>query len=371
MNWQYVQPTKIIFGNDTIQEITKHIEGKRGLLITSPSFERRGYVDKLKMLSNQKIVHVYSETSPNTDYEDCMKCLHRIGNKPIDFIIALGGGSVIDLAKIISVAVLNEHRDWLESGVDIPSSSIPVIAIPTTAGTGSEVTCVSVVSNHKKGTKKPLVSHAFYPKLAIVDPMLTHSLPPYITACSGMDVLCHALESYWSKHHQPISDALAIHAITLVIKYLSIVVHDPLDKVAREKMSEASLIAGLAFQIPKTTSMHACSYPLTNILNIPHGEACALTMEYFIEFNHQHGCERVLELVNTIGFKEVATFIKYIQNLKEEIGMLTHLENYEITDDVLECIIKDCQNGNLLNNPIEVSEKDIRDLFKKLMEKGI
>lgn len=369
MNWKYTQPTEIVFGNNTLQDLATYIEGDRGLLITSPSFKQRGYVEKLKTLTNQKIQYVYSDTLPNTDYDDCKKCLHIIQNDSIDFIVALGGGSVIDLAKIISVASQFEHNEWLDTGLDIPSKHIPVIAIPTTAGTGSEVTCVSVLSNHRNGTKKPLVSTAFYPKVAIVDPILTHTLPPHISASSGLDVLCHAMEAYWSKHHQPISDALAIQATSLVIKYLRKVVHNPNDIEAREKMSEASLLAGLAFQMPKTTSMHACSYPLTNLLNIPHGEACALTMEYFIEFNHAAGCERVVELVRAVGFKDVEDFITYLKDLKKDIGVLTSLESYDINDEVFEQIIKDSQNGNLLNNPIIIHERDLRAMFHTLMKK--
>jgi len=243
---------------------------------------------------------------------------------------------------------------------------LPLIAIPTTAGTGSEITSVAVLSDHNKGIKAPLNSKGFFPTLAIVDPELTYSVPPYITACTGFDVLCHAIEAYWSIHHQPICDALAIHAARLVIENLETVFNEPNNHQARENMAEASVTAGLAFALPKTTSAHACSYPLTNILGIPHGEACAMTITHFIRYNTENGCTRVEELAKRLGFDNAHKLADHIDSMRERTGMSMDLKKFNITDNIYEQIVEGSKHPNLKNNPIEVSEDFLRDMYSKL-----
>ena len=249
----------------------------------------------------------------------------------------------------------------------LPDTSLPLIAVPTTAGTGSEITCVSVLSDHEAGVKKPLSCDAFYPTLAIVDPELTYSVPPHTTACTGMDVLCHALEAYWSKHHFPIGDALAVHALKLVFDYLQLACEQPEHALAREKMAEASVIAGLAFTIPKTTSAHACSYPLTNLLGIAHGEACGLTIDHFLRINGAEDDGRLLELAKMLGFKDVEAFADGITALKQSIGVRMDLKDLHLTGEQSEALIQGSKHPNLLNNPVEITETMLRDLYHKLV----
>lgn len=367
MMWEYRQPVEIIFGNGSISKLKDVIHGENGLLITSSSSIKRSMDQKLIQLSEGKIKYVFHEVSSNPDIKQCQACLNEMKNHSIDFIVALGGGSVIDFAKVISVAILNnEITEWMQDHKSVDSHHLDVIAIPTTAGTGSEVTNVAVLSNHEKRIKKPLSSDSFYPKTALIDPELTYSVPPYITACTGFDVLCHALEAYWNQHHQPICDALSIHAILLVLKYLKIAYMDGNHKEAREKMAEASIIAGLAFTIPKTTSAHACSYPLTNYLQIPHGEACAMTIDYFLEFNDQHHDDRLLKLAKAVGFPNVTAFAEYIRILRNDVGLRSNLKDFDISPELLKQIIRDCQNPNLYNNPVPVTKQDLKELFNRL-----
>ena len=372
MNWNYMQPVTIRFGNGRIKGLAEEVKalgGNRGILITSPSFVKRGLAAKVQKESEGLICVIYGGVSPNPDIKECEACISMINDHEYDFVVALGGGSVLDCAKAAAVMCQEERpvKAYMEDASLLPDTSLPLIAVPTTAGTGSEITCVSVLSDHEAGVKKPLSCDAFYPTLAIVDPELTYSVPPHTTACTGMDVLCHALEAYWSKHHFPIGDALAVHALKLVFDYLQLACEQPEHALAREKMAEASVIAGLAFTIPKTTSAHACSYPLTNLLGIAHGEACGLTIDHFLRINGAEDDGRLLELAKMLGFKDVEAFADGITALKQSIGVRMDLKDLHLTGEQSEALIQGSKHPNLLNNPVEITETMLRDLYHKLV----
>lgn len=287
MKWEYIQPVTIRFGEGIVKEVkdvAASMGCKRGILVSDPFFLTNGLADKIVKDSDGTLVCVYGEVSPNPEVKEVDACAKLIRENDIEFVVALGGGSALDCAKASATMCFREGesvRTYHGTGVPMPQKHLPLIAVPTTAGTGSEVTCVAVLSDHELGKKGPIVSNGFYPSIAMIDPELTYTLPPRITASTGIDVLCHALEGFWSKGHQPVCDALALHACEIVFKYLRRAYKDPQDKEARAKMAEASVIAGLAFTLPKTTSSHACSFPLTNLYHIPHGEACGLTLDCF------------------------------------------------------------------------------------------
>lgn len=369
MNWVYEQPVKIKFGTGIRKNIYEQIEEKHGLLITSKSFVKSGLAKQIEEYANGKITAIFSEVTPNPDVKECLACFELTKEQTFDFVVALGGGSVIDLAKVISVLAVNDVaiEDILLKKVNIPDKHLPLYVLPTTSGTGSEVTCVAVISDHEKGCKVPLRADSFYPKTAIIDPELTYSVSERMSACTGFDVLCHAIEGYMSKNHQPICDALAVHALQLVFRYLPCVVENGNDYVAREKMAEASVIAGLAFTQPQTTSSHACSYPLTNMYGIPHGEACALTIDYFLEFNHAHGCTRVLELAKLMRFETVDKMVEHIKNLKETVGLLCDLKSFDINERQLHQLVKDSMNTALENNPVKITATDLEVMYKSFL----
>lgn len=371
MSWNYIQPVRIRFGNgsrNSLPDEITAISGSNGLLITSPSFEKRGIIDEIVQLSNGSIRHIYSHVSPNPDVTQCDECARILRDNHCDFVVALGGGSVLDCAKAAASFCTADTpaEQYLCSGLPIPKTHLPLIALPTTSGTGSEVTCVSVLSDHRRGIKAPLSSDSFYPAVAIIDPELTLSVPPHITASTGFDVLCHAIEAYWSIHHQPICDALAIKAARLVLSNILTAYNHPDDISARENMAEASVIAGLAFTMPKTTSAHACSYPLTNLLGIPHGEACALTITKFLLFNHAHGCGRIPTLANELGYSDPHQLADTIERLKLATGMRRDLKDFNLSADRIDALVKGSMHPNLKNNPIEVTEEDLRAIYDSL-----
>ena len=371
MNWNYMQPVRIRFGNGLtsyLPEEIKILNGQNGLLITSASFVKKGLSEKLCKMSGGTIKHVYGHVSANPDIMECETCTKILRENSCDFVVALGGGSVMDCARAAATLCLTDEpvENYLATGKQVPQAHLPLIAIPTTAGTGSEITCVSVLSDHRRGIKSPITSNSFYPEVAIVDPELTYSVSPYMTACTGFDVLCHAIEAYWSIHHQPICDALAVHAARLVFTHLLVACQYPKDVTAREKMAEASVMAGLAFTLPKTTSAHACSYPLTNLLGMPHGEACALTIAYFLRFNAKRGCCRIQSLAKELGYDDANSLADAIEQLKIETGMRRDLKEYKLNDKQLEALVQGSKHPNLLNNPVIVSEEDLREMYNTM-----
>lgn len=371
MTWNYEQPVRISFGNGVTGKLAEEIQAlgcQRGILVTSPSFVRRGVAENLVKACDGLLTTVFSHVSPNPEVTECDECAALIREKKCDVVVALGGGSVMDLAKAAATFCLtsNVATDFLCGSAKISAEHLPLIAMPTTAGTGSEITCVSVLSDHVHGLKAPLNSRGFYPAVALVDPTLTHSVPPHLTACTGLDVLCHAVEAYWSKYHQPICDALAVHALRNVLTYLPIAFAKPDDAEAREKMAEASVIAGLAFTVPKTTSAHACSYPLTRLLDIPHGEACALTIDYFMRLNDAMGCTRPQEMAALLGYDSAEALADRITALKRELGLRMDLKDFHLTDEQVEQLVQGSKHPNLLNNPVEITETMLRELYGQL-----
>lgn len=372
MIWNYMQPVTIHFGSGRIHELGSEIEklgGRKGILITSPSFVKRGVAEKVRSDSDGRIAVVFSGVSPNPDVQECEACVRLIRENECDFVVALGGGSVLDCAKAAAVMCTAEHpvRAYMQDAGLLPDTRIPLIAVPTTAGTGSEITCVSVLSDHEMALKKPLVCDGFYPVLALVDPELTYSVPRHITACTGMDVFCHAIEAYWSKNHQPVCDALAVHALRLVLGNLRIACDEPDNAEAREKMAEASVIAGLSFNMPKTNCSHVCSYPLTNMLGIPHGEACALTIDHFLRINAEADADgRIGDLARMLGYENAMQMADAITELKQYIGVMPDLKQFNLDDERLEKLVQASKHPNLRNNPVEITEEMLREMYQNL-----
>ena len=369
MNWDYSQPVKIKFGKDTIKELPEIVKSygcKNGLLVSDAFFLKNGLADQIIKESKGTLTEIFSDISPNPDVTEVDACAEMIRENNIDFVVALGGGSAMDCAKAAASVCLtnNSIRAYHGTGVAIPNDHLPLIAVPTTSGTGSEVTCVSVLTDSENGKKAPIGSPGFYPDHAIVDPVLTYSMPPHVTAGTGIDVLSHAIEGYWSNFHQPICDALAIHSIDLVLKYLFRAFDNPEDSEAREKMAEASVIAGLAFTLPKTTSSHACSYPLTNIYKIPHGEACGLTLDYFMRINASG--LRVKEMASKLGYESVEKLADDILNLKKKMGLRTDLKDFNLTDEDVAELVKISRHPNLYNNPVEITDEMLDAMYQAM-----
>lgn len=365
MNWNFSLPVKILFGRGRVHEVVELTKNMgKGLLICD-----RFLVDdmamQLKKEAQGRIIGIFCDLSPNPTVQEVDGCCEVIRKENVDYLIAMGGGSVMDLAKASSVISFGEWnaREYHTGGKPLPQKSIPVFALPTTAGTGSEVTCVSVLTDREKEIKAPLLSPLFYVDTAIIDPVLTVSVPPWITASTGLDVLSHALEGYWSLNHQPICDAAAMYAAKLVFQNLMQAYIEPEDIDAREKMCEASVIAGIAFSLPKTTGSHACSFPLTNVYGMPHGEACAFTLDSFIRINADG---RLLELARYCGFQDVDKMADEVYDIKKRTGMKLTLSDAGILIENIEELARQSMHPNMLYNPVPMDVPSVAAMYRKL-----
>lgn len=369
--WTYEQPVEIKFGTGILNDFESILKNKgldEGIIVCQDIFIENGLVKRLLDLSGGRIKTVFSKVDNNPTVVNVDECTEKIREVGAKFVVALGGGSVLDCAKAsASLATTDDSIvDYHGTSKTLPKTKLPLIALPTTAGTGSEVTCIAVLSNHENGKKAPINCRNFYPDLALIDPELTYSMPNFVTASTGIDVLCHALEGFWSKGHQPICDALALHASRLVFQHLERVYHNPEDVLAREKMAEASVIAGLAFTLPKTTACHAISFPLTTLYNIPHGEGCAMTLDYMIRLNADCENGRLHDFAKNLGFKDAFDMADRTLALKKAVGLRTDLKAFELSDEAIDVLVEKSEHPNLHNNPVLLTKEMLKELFLSL-----
>lgn len=375
MQWEFNLPVKLVFGSGKRSDLAKYIDeigGTRGVLVCGNSFCKNGVADEFLRLGGGKIVEIFSDIRPNPTTDNVNDCVRLMREVDADFAVALGGGSPMDCCKAACAIARGDDNIEPYHSLGKPISSkeaIPMIAVTTTSGTASEVTNISVLTDINKNLKQPMNDPAMYPKIAVIDPELTLTVPPQVTASTGLDVLSHAIESYWSTLNQPICSACSIYAARLVFQWLEKAYTEPENLTAREKMAEASIVAGVAFSHPRTTGSHACSFPLTNIYGIPHGEACAFTLDYFVKFNAKHADSdgRLDALAKDCGFDSAYEMADEISAMKKRMGMRSRLSEIGCTsDEQIAELTKKSMSMLMKRNPIELSESDIGEMYNKL-----
>lgn len=275
--------TRIFFGEGSLERLHK-VENKRVMIVTDAFMEKSGVAHRVAAYLKNCEVTIFSNVVPDPPIEVVAAGVQCFQECLPEVMIAVGGGSVIDAAKAIRV-VAGRITDAIDTRV------MECFAIPTTSGTGSEVTEYAVVTDSAQGIKFPLASRELRPVTAILDPELVVSAPPKVTADSGMDVLTHALEAYVSTGANDFSDALAEKAISLVVKWLPIAFENGQDLLAREKMHNASCMAGLAFNSAGLGVCHGIAHGIGGKLHLPHGRANAIVLPYVLRFNAdlEHG----------------------------------------------------------------------------------
>jgi phosphonate metabolism-associated iron-containing alcohol dehydrogenase len=284
--FSFYNPVKIIYGDNFIDSLKKTVGNEKILLITSEGHNARGVVGKITQnISN--IVHICCEIKSYPEFEILNKIYEELKGVKFDLILAVGGGSVIDSAKYLSVSNNNENttykfvEDITRKGLAHERYQIkPIIAIPTTAGTGSEITPWASIWDMGERKKYSLCLPDLFPKVAIYDPNLTLTVPKDVTIQTGLDVLSHALESIWNRNSNPISTTFAIASAKTVLEYLPKLKLNSYEY--RDKLMTASLNAGLAFSNTKTAIAHAISYYITANYGVPHGIACSFTIPQII-----------------------------------------------------------------------------------------
>ena len=372
----YEQPVAIDFGNGKLNKLPEIIEQfgyEKGLLISTPSMVKNGTAEKLIAACNGKLKEVFSDIQPNPTLENTDHCAEILRHNDYDFAVAIGGGSILDCAKVACfIATTNDQTSvyfYKEKLVDQPG--IPLIAIPTTSGTASEITSASVLTDTEKGVKAPMNTKYFYPKYALVDPELTYSCPAHVTAASGIDVLAHSLEAFYGKKHQPYTDLAAEKAAKLVFENLLTAYKEPNNIEARENMSLASVTAGMAFNLTQTAAAHACSYPLTQNFGIPHGEACAFTLAAFWRLNSESEdsdvSNRLQQFSQRCGFDNAEALANFIDYMKKEMGLCMTLDDVGVTsEELLHELVSNSFAPNMQNNPVEMTPTSLKTFYQSL-----
>ena len=359
----YAQPVKIFFGQGEFQKlgaVLDELQITRAVLCCGRHFAS----DASRLMAEEpRIVAVFGEVEQNPQLSGITETTRLCRAYCADGVIGIGGGSSLDTAKFAAAVAPNpgEPIDYYEGKRPLNAQNrLPVVAVPTTAGTGSEVTQVSVVSH---GTEKKTINNpAFMPAAAIVDPLLSASVPPRTTMNTGLDAMAHALEGYWSRNHQPIPDLMAIEAVRLILGNLERAYRDGGDLEARSSMALAALLGGLSFALPKTAASHACSYPLSEDYHLPHGEACAFTLDSLVKINAD---ERLEYLCHAVGLKDTDELAARIRALKELGGLRSRLS--DLGDVDLAKLCRNCAAHPLMkNNPVSLDEEALREMFEAL-----
>ncbi|WP_165998088.1 iron-containing alcohol dehydrogenase [Bacillus sp. Cs-700] len=360
-----------------LPEVEKHLP-ERILVVTDPVLNEIGLVDRVRLPLEDAgySVDIYTDTKPEPPLAIGEKLVNYTRENKYNLVIGLGGGSALDLAKL--TAVLSAHEgpvsDYLNlSGSrEITKKGLPKILIPTTAGTGSEVTNIAVLSLE---TSKDVVTHDYLlADAAIVDPELTLSVPAKVTAATGVDALTHAIEAYVSVNASPTTDGLALQAIRLISLSIRRAVSNGEDREARIDMSHGSYIAGLAFFNAGVAGVHALAYPLGGQFHIAHGDSNAVLLPYVMGYIRKSCTKRMGDILNALGgnsqflSEEKASYecVRQLERLVKDVGIPSTLGGFNIPSSALESLTEDGlkQNRLLARSPLPLYEADIRAIYQ-------
>ncbi|MDT4830768.1 1,3-propanediol dehydrogenase [compost metagenome] len=376
--FQFFFPTLLKSGNGLARkagQLLKPYLREKLLVITDEGLIRSGVLEGFfQSLADAEIAfEVFSGVEPNPSTEVLDQAVDFLKARGCDAVIGVGGGSSIDTAKGVAAMATNSGSILDYEGYDrLPNAPLPIFAIPTTSGTGSECTTSTVFTNRKTLFKTVIISPMLFPKLAILDAEMTWKLPPAITAATGMDALTHAIESYVSKQANPISQALAIQAIRLISSGLRKSYFVGNDAQAREDMLLGSFLAGVAFSQSKLGNVHAISHTFGGVFNIPHGIANATLLPYVIAFNLPACPDRFRDIAiamgqDVAGLDELGAARKvmdFVVELNAALGIPDNIKDLGVDLDFLPQMVSDSmRSGNVLVNPRLTTASDIETII--------
>ncbi|MFO7951365.1 MAG: phosphonoacetaldehyde reductase [Bacillota bacterium] len=401
LNWSFYNPVKALSGPGTIKEVPALVlealgekESKssgnnpggqtgngasqtgsreKGLIVTSPGFVKRGQAARLQeFLSERKLAaDLISTVKPNPEVKEIEAYTKRLKDKNYRFLIGAGGGSVIDTAKALSYLLntgsgfsLSEHfAGRCELTGDVP---LPLVAVPTTAGTGSEATPFATIWEKEKQKKYSLAKHDLFPSAAVLDGELTLSLPDETTISTGLDVLSHALESVWNINANPVTTGLAAQAVEIVLSTLPALIKEPENLDQRQKMLAGSFLGGICISATRTALAHSISYPVTAALGAPHGLACAFTIPALLEYNAKEDDGRFQEVARLAGCESVPGLANKISELFEQVKVKELLAKYRVTEENLQKLVSGMFTPERAGNNLRpVDNRAVQEILKK------
>ena len=372
-------PQNIVVGKESLAklpQLAKKLGGKHAFIISGPHLNKMGIVQSCEdaLKAEGMDASAFTETEGNPSVETVDKATKAFKESGADFIVALGGGSPMDVAKAVGVLAKYGGSITEYEGADkVPGDIVPLIAIPTTAGTGSEVTAFSVITDHSRNYKLTVFSYKLLPAYAILDANLLTSAPPSVAAACGIDAMIHALEAYISTAASPFSDAMAEKALELIGGNIRRYVANRTDEEAAENMLVGSLFAGIAFSWARLGNVHAMSHPVSAYFNVPHGVANAILLPTIVEYNMLADHGKYLKIYNYIAQKPVKAceftpdmLVDEIRELNASLGIPASLQEAGVTRDKFDAMAEDAmKSGNIAVNPRSSTKKDILSLYEK------
>jgi alcohol dehydrogenase class IV len=357
--------------------LSGRFQARKALLITDAGLIKAGLIKPIAdaLAASGFNVTIFDKVvadPPEHIVADCVESARQIG---VDIVIGLGGGSSLDIAKLVAVLLVSDQTLADMYGIgNVKGSRLPLVLVPTTAGTGSEVTNISIITTGET-TKMGVVSPQLYADFVLLDAELTVGLPQVHTAATGIDAMVHAIEAYTSKHKKnPLSDALAREALRLLGANLIAACKDGTDRKAREGMLLGATLAGQAFANSPVAAVHALAYPLGGHYHVPHGLSNALMLGPVLRFNAKAAASLYAELAFVLGVPgegDAATrsdaFVQHMETLMDQSGAPRRLRDVGVTDNTLAMLASDAmkQSRLLVNNPVEVREEDALALYRE------
>lgn len=376
-------PRKVFSGLNSIlkiEEIIKICGAKKVVLITDKGVFNAGILEKpIELLKSLNVeINIINDVPTEPEKKQVMGIFNEANKFKADLIIAIGGGSVMDTSKLIAVLMKNEaYRENIFDTSLIKENGVKTVMIPTSAGTGAEVTPNSIVIIPEKELKVGIVTEKFIGDYVILDPQMTKSLPAHITASTGIDAFCHCIECFISKKANPISDIFALKGINLISKYIRRACKDGNDMVARENMLLAAFYGGLSISSASTVAVHALSYPLGGKYRIAHGVSNAMLLPYVMEFNSDSILDKLEMVASEMNIEIVGLskeeigkkVISEIYTLVKDLNIPSDLTKLGVTKEDLETLVDAAAKVTRLlsNNPKEMTRDDMKDIYSKLL----
>ena len=367
-------PQNILFGEGVLKELpgaAGKLGGKHGFIISGPTLKKLGVVGRCEEILEQAGIKVsmFCETEGNPSVETVERASQAFKESGADFLVALGGGSPMDVAKYGGSITEYEGAD------KVPGAIIPLIAIPTTAGTGSEVTAFSVITDHKRNYKLTVFSYELIPAYALLDPTLLTSAPASVAAACGVDALIHAEEAYVSLDASPFSEAMSEKAMELIGRSIRTYVADRSNREAASDMLAGSLFAGMAFSWARLGNIHAMSHPVSAFYNVPHGVANGILFPYIVKYNEEAAFEKYRKIYNDISTekKSAEEFSKgmleqAVRELNKQLGIPAKLSDVGVTREHFSQMTEDAmKSGNIAVNPRKTGSEDILAIYEEAL----
>lgn len=381
-SFSFELPTRIEYGVGISKNLTtelKNFGAKRIFIVTDKGIVKAGLMKGIvEQLRDEGFNwEVFDEVEPNPKDYNVQKGAENARLFRADCLVAVGGGSPIDCAKAIGVVVTHGGKIRDYEGYDkITKEVLPLIAIPTTAGSGSEVTFSSVITDSRENFKFGLKNPKIAADVALVDPEMTVTMPPRVTASTGLDALTHAIEGYTAKAAEPLADAAALYAVELIAKYLKTAVFDGKNLEARSGMLLGSILAGIAFSHSDVASVHAMAEALGGKYDAAHGECNAIILPYIMEFNMEYCKEKYARIASAMGIEygEVdegaRKAVSAVQQLAKDVNLPSFKSLGVKEDDLEELAQNSAVNMCSQDNPRPMGKDEYMEVFKRLFEEG-